>query len=133
MPVISGKAGTLKLAGNTVSPISNWKLTVTSNNKAYAANDTGGSKARVAGVQDCSGSFECKVSDTGNCPVGAGDRSTAQLYVDGSGANYYQVPVIIDRIQVDVDINDGRIVAFAVDFSGNGPLQAFGILATAGN
>jgi hypothetical protein len=129
MPVISGKAGTLLLGGNTVSPISNWKLTITSNNKAYAANDTGGSKARVAGVSDCKGSFECKVADTGNCPVGAGEQSLAQLHVDATGADYYQVPIIIDRIQVDVDINDGQIVAFAIDFSGNGPLQAFGVLA----
>ncbi len=133
MPVISGKAGTLLLGGNTVSPISNWKLTITSNNKAYAANDTGGCKARVAGVQDCSGSFECKVSDSGSCPVGPGDQSTAQLHVDATGADYYQVPIIIDRIRVDVDINDGQIVAFAIDFSGNGTLHAYGILATPGD
>lgn len=129
MAVISGKAGTLKLAGNTVSPISNWKLTISSSNKAYAANDTGGSKARVAGVRDCSGSFECKVSTSGTCPVAPGEQPTAQFHIDGTGANYYQVPIIIDRVQVDVDINDGQIVAFAIDFSGNGALQAMGILA----
>jgi hypothetical protein len=131
MAVLSGKAGTLKLAGASVTPVSNWKLSLTSNNKAYAANDTGGCKSRVPGVQDSSGSFECKVSDSGHCPVAAGDQVTAQLHVDGSGANYYELPIIIDRIQVDVDINDGQIMAFAIDFSGCGAATAHGIVAQA--
>ena len=48
---------------------------------------------------------------------------SAQIARRRDGTDYYQVPIIIDRIQVDVDINDGQIVAFAVDFSGNGPLH----------
>ena len=129
MAVLSGKNGTLTLAGAVVTPISNWKLALVSQNKAYAANDTGGAKCRVAGVADCSGSFECKVSDTGNCPVALGQQVTVQLHIDSTMNNYYEAPIIIDKIDVDCDIANGEIAAFAVSFSGNGAVTVYGILA----
>ena len=132
MSVISGKDGTLHIGDSEVTPMTNWTLEKTSSNKDYAANDTGGSKQRVAGVKDCSGSFEVKATDTGNVPLDEGDPVTLELHVDDSGNNYYQVPAIIDRIQVDVDINQGEIVAYAIDFSGNGPIAAYGVLNKTG-
>jgi len=128
MSVISGKDGTLHIGESEVTPVTNWTLEKTSSNKDYAANDTAGSKKRVAGVKDCSGAFEMKATDSGNVPVDEGDLVTLELHVDDSEGNYYQVPAIIDRIQVDVDINQGEIVAYAVDFSGNGPITAYGVL-----
>jgi hypothetical protein len=130
MAVLSGKSGTLKLAGAVVTPISNWKLELTSDNKAYAANDTAGARKRVAGLKDSAGTLECKVSDTGHCPVERGEQVTAQFHVDGTANNYYEVPIIIDKISVDCDIQDGGIVAFVVAFSGDGAVTGHGILAT---
>lgn len=131
MAAVSGKSGTLKLGAATVAPIAQWKLELTSRHKAYAANDTGGAVKRLAGVDDASGSFQCQVSDSGNCPVRRGQQATAQFHLDASGANYYEVPIIIDRIGVTCDITGGAILAFAVDFSGNGPVSAHGIAAFA--
>ncbi|MGD0897984.1 MAG: hypothetical protein ABR915_09105 [Thermoguttaceae bacterium] len=129
MAVLSGKNGTLFLDATEVTPVVNWKLVTTSNNPDYAANDTGGWKKRAAGVRDASGSLEIKASDDGHCPVEEGDAPTLNLHLDGSGNNYYEVPAIIDKISVDVDISRGEIVAYVVDFSGNGAITRYGIAA----
>ncbi len=132
MAVLSGKNGTLYIGDDEVTPVSNWKLSITGNNPHYVANDTGGWRKRAAGAKDCSGSFEVKVQQGGNCPVEQGDSITLKLHVDDTGDNYYQLPAIIDRIDVDVDISQGRIVAQAVNFSGNGAITSYGVLAKAG-
>ena len=129
MAVLSGKDGTLYIGANEVTPLSNWKLSITSHNPDYAANDTGGWKKRAAGVKDCFGSFEVKVEDGGNSPVEEGDSVALKLHVDATGNNYYDVPAMIDKIEVDVDINQGRIVALAVDFSGNGAVTTYGVVS----
>jgi len=129
MAVLSGKAGTLKLGGGSVAPITHWKLTWASIAKFYAANDTGGAYRRVRGVEDSSGSFVHQVTQGGRCPVERGENVVAQFHVDGSGQNYYEASVIIDAIDVDCDIATGRLVAFAIQFSGDGPVSAHGILA----
>ncbi|NQT36195.1 MAG: hypothetical protein HQ581_01820 [Planctomycetes bacterium] len=132
MSVISGKDGTLYLGEDEVTPVTNWRLVKTSDNKNYAANDTGGAKKRVAGVKDCSGTLEIKADDTANVPVEEGDAVALKLHVDDTGNNYYDVPAMIDRIEVDVDIDRGEIVAYFVAFSGNGTITANGILSTTG-
>jgi hypothetical protein len=129
MAVLSGKNGTLFLGAAEVTPVVNWKLVTTSNNPDYAANDTGGWKKRAAGIRDASGSLEIKASDDRHCPVEEGDAPTLKLHLDGSGNNYYEVPAIIDKISVDVDINRGEIVAYVVDFSGNGAITRYGVVA----
>jgi len=129
MAVLSGKNGTLYLGTSEVTPVSNWRLVSTSTNPDYAANDTGGWKKRAAGVRDAAGSFEVKVTDNQNCPVEEGDMPTLKLHLDQTGNNYYEVPAVIDKISVDVDINRGEIVAYAIDFSGNGPIVRHGIVS----
>ncbi len=130
MAVLSGKSGTLYIGAGEITPVSNWKLVTTSANPEYAANDTGGWKQRAAGVCDAAGSFEVKASDNLNCPVAEGDTPTLELHLDASGENYYEVPAIIDKMSVDVDINRGEIVAYAIEFSGNGPIVRHGVTAT---
>ena len=128
MSVISGKDGTLKLGDTEVTRVTHWKIEKTSGGKAYTANDTGGAKKRVAGVKDCSGRFEIKAGDSDAVPVEEGDVVTLQLHVDDSGANYYEVPAIVDTIRAEVDISEGKTVAHVVAFSGNGPIVPHGIL-----
>jgi hypothetical protein len=129
MAVLSGKNGTLLLNGGEITPVVNWKLVTTSQNPDYAANDTGGWKQRAAGVRDASGSLEIKADDAQHCPVEEGDTATLSLQLDQSGNNFYQVPAIIDKISVDVDINKGELVAYVVEFSGNGQVVRNGIVA----
>ena len=68
----------------------------------------------------------------GHCPVAEGDAVTLNLHVDKSGHNYYAVPTVIDKIEVDVDIAAGRIVAYIIAFSGNGAVTPHGAVGKAG-
>jgi len=131
MAVLSGKDGTLYAGDAEVTPLSNWKLSITADNPHYVANDTGGCKKRVAGARDSSGSFAVKAEEEGKCPVAEGDPVTLKLHVDATGNNYYEVPAIIDKIDVEVDVGEGRMVAFAVAFSGDGPVNTHGVVAKA--
>ena len=131
MAVLSGKSGTLYIGAGEVTPVANWKLRIVSNHRSYTANDTGGSRKRAAGAKDSSGSFRVSVAESGNCPVREGDSVTLKLHVDGTGSNYYQVDVIVDRIDVVTDIHRGEVVAMDVTYSGNGTVTPYGVLAKA--
>ena len=131
MSVISGKDGTLLLGDAEVTRVANWRIEKTGAGRAYTANDTGGARKRVAGVKDCSGRFEIKAADSANAAVEEGDAVTLKLHVDGSGANYYEVPAMIDAVRAEVDISEGKPIAYLVTFSGNGPITAYGILQKA--
>ena len=128
MSILSGKDGTLYLDDGEVTQVTNWRIRKISRNKSYTANDTGGSRKRVSSTKDCSGRFEIKASDTSGITLEEGDLVTLQLHVDDSAANYYQVPAVVDALSVAVDISEGEPVGYVVEFSGNGPMAAYGIL-----
>ena len=69
------------------------------------------------------------MDDGGHCPVAEGDAVTLDLHVDRTGDNYYSAAAIIDKIEVEVDIAAGKIVAYAVEFSGDGAVVPHGILS----
>jgi hypothetical protein len=128
MAVLSGKNGTLKLGATVVTPISDWKLTLRSEQAAYVANDTGGAKRRLSGAEDCSGTFRCSVTDDGRCPVRRNQPVTAQFHVDATMDNYYEASIVVEAIDVECDISSGRVVAFTVTFNGDGPVTPHGVL-----
>ena len=132
MAFISGKDGTLFASDTEVTQLTHWRIEKSVRHKAYTANDTGGSRKRVAGARDCTGRFEIQLTESGNVPVEEGDAVTLELHVDDSGNNYYEVPAVIDRVRAETDVSEGKTVAQSIDFSGNGPIAAFGILAGTG-
>ncbi len=132
MAVLTGKDGTLYLGPSEITPVSNWVLKILGNQRPYVANDTGGWKKRAAGSKDCWGSFTVSVTDSGSCPIEEGDSATLKLHVDGTGNNYYQVEAIIDRIGAETDVTGGKLVALKIEFSGNGSVTPYGVLAVGG-
>ncbi len=113
MAVISGKDGNLTRDGVQLCPIINWTLSRTSNNPDYAANDTGGKKARVKGVTDSSGTF---ILNSEAAPVAEGDKIVLLLE---TGVSSYSEDAIVDEISTECDITDGGIVAWTVNWSGD--------------
>jgi len=128
MALLSGKDGTVRLAGGELLRVSQWRIEKTSHNKSYAANDTGGARMRVPGVKDCTGRLEIKADDAAAAPVGEGDVLALELHADDSAENYYELSAIVDAVRVEVDVAQARPVAYLVAFSGNGPITAHGIL-----
>ena len=128
MPVLTGKDGTLRLGGAEVLHLASWQIEKTAATRAYTANDTGGARARVAGVKDCTGRLEIKATDSGKVPLAEGDVVALSLVADDSGRNYYELSAVIDAVRVEVDISDAKPVAYLVRFSGSGPITAHGVL-----
>ena len=116
MAVISGKDGTVSFGGSAVADCTSWSITTTSNNPAYGSCDTGGWKKRVAGIKDSSGTFTAKYN--GAIAMAAGDTGSGVFTVDGTAT--YTVPIIIDQVQLEVDMDDGDVVGYSVDWSGDG-------------
>jgi hypothetical protein len=129
MAILNGKNGTLYVAAAEATPLSHWRLVTRVRRRSYAANDTGGWKRRIAGPRDCAGRFELKASDDRHCPVAEGDAVALRLHVDRTGENYYDVPALVTRIAVEVDIGTRKIVSYHVRFAGNGPVVKHGVLA----
>ncbi len=128
MPVLSGKNGTLRLGGAEVLHLTFWQIEKTAANRAYAANDTGGAKRRVAGVKDCAGRLEVKATDAAKVPVAEGDAVALALHADDSGENYYELSAVVDSVRVEVDVSEGKPVAYGIRFSADGPVAAHGVL-----
>ena len=128
MPVLSGKNGTLRLGGAEVLRVTFWQIEKTAANRAYAANDTGGAKRRVSGVKDCFGRLEIKATDTAKVPLSEGDLVALALHADDSGQNYYGLSAVVDSLRVEVDISEGKPIAYGIRFSADGPVAAHGIL-----
>ena len=115
---ISGKNGTVEFDGTTILDATSWSITQTSNNPAFGSTDTQGHKTRVGGVKDNTGTFNAKYN--GAIPLDAGDSGDGVFTVDGTAT--YTVPIIIDQIALEVDMDDGDVVGYAVDWSGCGPV-----------
>ncbi len=128
MATLSGKTGTLRMGSATVLHVSRWQIEKIAQNKAYTANDTGGAKKRVPGAKDSAGRIEIKATDAQPIPVAEGAVVALALHADDTERNYYELSAIIDAIRTEIDISDGSPVAYLIDFSGNGPMVAYGIL-----
>ena len=116
MAVISGKNGTISFGGSSVADCTGWSITTTSNNPAYGSCDTAGWKKRVAGIKDSSGNFTAKYN--GAIAIAAGDTGSGVFTIDGSAT--YTVPIIVDQVQLEVDMDEGDTVGYSIDWSGNG-------------
>jgi hypothetical protein len=113
MAVISGKDGTITIDAVQETPVHDWTLETSANIDKYGANDTSGWKKGVVGVKDSTGAFN--MSDLPS--VNEGDKVTFVGYTD---QDIYTVDVIIERIRVNVDMNDGTRVGWNITFTGNG-------------
>jgi len=120
MAVLSGKSGTVKEGTNTLAHITRWRLTHRANNSAWASSSTAGYKQRVAGVRDWSGSFAAVYDNATPLPVVVGNNYTLHLTTDGT--DEFTGPAIIDNLEFEVDIDDGKVIGWTAEFSGNGAL-----------
>jgi hypothetical protein len=123
---ISGQDGDVVISGQALYELKKWSASFKSANQAYGSNATAGYKKRVAGIKDCSGSCD-GVWDPGNPIYGTGgvagqvrEGMAPQVYLYIDAAQYWNVPCMVDDFKIDVDLDNGDIVGWAFNFSGNG-------------
>jgi hypothetical protein len=120
MAGLSGKNGKVQSGGADLAEVTHWTFNPTSNNPAWHGSGGGGTKQRVAGVKDGSGTVDFKYDDADKIhdAINEGDSVTLNLYVDAN--SFFAVPALVDGISYDVDIDDGEAVSGTIDFSANG-------------
>ncbi len=118
MAAISGKDGSVTWNAGNVSHITHWTCTETANNSAWASSSTAGYKNRVAGVKDWRGTFSAKYDGTITPTVG----QAAALVLKLDATEQLSGNAIIDSIELEVDIDEGEVVGYRCEFSGNGAL-----------
>lgn len=127
MGAISGIGGFVEASGGAgpddgskIAEITTWTFTTTSNNSAWASSTDPGYKKRVGGVRDCSGTvngkFNGDIEQYNDLEAGSSVTLTLKI----NTANYYAVPAIIDEFNIEVDMDNGEVVGWSMNFSGNG-------------
>lgn len=121
---ISGKDGDVIVDGIAVWEAKKWSFTPKSNNPSYASNKTAGYKRRVAGIKDGTGNIEGvwnpgqPVYGTGSGQISEGKEINPYLYINDN--QYFDVPALADDFAIDVDMDNGDIVAWTSAFGSNG-------------
>ena len=120
MAAASGQYGQIKIGGSTLVECTEWTMNEEAAEHAYASCATSGWRKRVAGTKDVSGTaggiFD--PADPIHGYVNIGDSVTLLLYY--SASKYHSVPAVILSIETNVNIEDGEIVRWTINWGGNG-------------
>lgn len=125
MSATSGQYGKILIGTSNIVECQGWTLNRTAQDHAYATCATTGLggrkyKKRVAGPGDFTGSMKGLQDPTDPIDdyIREGDFVTLHLY--WAPAKYYEAPVMITNLRVEVDIDSGAPVPWEADFGGNG-------------
>lgn len=126
MAAISGKNGSVETTSGSgggdgaQTEITGWTFNTTSNNPSWASSTNPGYKKRVAGVKDGSGTVNGKY-DSSNAIFDTFEPGvTVTLTLKLNNSNYYEVPAIVDDFNLEVDMDNGDVVGWSMNFSTNG-------------
>lgn len=120
MAKISGKNGKILVGSSTLPGIRKWSADLKSNNPQFATSDAPGHKVSVAGVKSGTVSFEA-VLDDGDViyeDYKPGQEVTLKLYENAT--RFWIVPVRIEGIKGEADINDGGELVVPYEATCNG-------------
>lgn len=116
----SGKNGKVQIGSSDLTEIKNWKLNVKSNNAQFGSSASAGHKKSVAGTKSGTVSFQIVLAaeDLIWDRLRPGDAVTLKLVYAAS--ELFTVPVRIEDMDFNVDVNDGGEVTCDVSASTNG-------------
>lgn len=120
MAVISGKQGKVLLGATALADVTKWSLEVSANVSKWGGSATAGYKKAVGGTLDGSGTIEGKIDTADEIydKLVPGTAYTLKLYENAT--LYWNVPCVIEKISIDVDIDDGEALSWSADFQTDG-------------
>lgn len=120
MSVISGNYGQVLVNSSELIEVTNWKFSKKANLHAWCSSSCNGYSRITAGTKSGSGSLSglYDVDDPIDSHLDIGDDATALLYYSDSA--YFSVPLTVESIDIEVDINDGAPVSFELAFQTDG-------------
>jgi hypothetical protein len=108
----------VKIGDATVAEVTKWSFIKQAASSRYASSSTGGFKRSIAGVKSGNGQIEFKFDMAADSPLAEGAAVTLLLYLDVT--HFYSVPAIITRVEVEVNIDTGDVIAGAANFDTDG-------------
>jgi hypothetical protein len=122
MPVKTGVDGFVQLSGGAspYADIQGWEINLNANPKSYGSSSTAGHKASVAGVRQCTCSFNAilNTDEPVYDSLKVGDQLTLLLYEDDS--RKWTVPVTISTMGETVDMDEGELISVPIEAVSNG-------------
>jgi hypothetical protein len=120
MGAASGQYGTVHIGSSELLEVQSWKFSRKAAVHQYASNTTGGHKKTVTGVKSGSGSISGAYDpdDPVDDHIEEGDSVTAKLYT--TATKYYTVPMVIENLDLEVDLDEGDIIGWEASFVADG-------------
>jgi len=117
---VSGQYGTLKIGSSEILEVYKWSFSRKAAVHTRSTNADSGYKCAVAGTKSGSGSIAGNYdpADPVDDHFEEGDSITALLYT--TAAKYFSVPMMIESLDYEVDIDEGAIVGWEAAFQTNG-------------
>lgn len=138
MATTSGKGGTVLwgsssgINGTEMAAVLGWSMTQRAIVHAYHASSGSGTegsgyKDRLTGPQDWSATVRCKYDAATNVVPVIGETVEVTLHVDDGVAlsgqhDRYYAQCVAENVELEVDVDDGKVVAFVLSISGSGAL-----------
>lgn len=114
----SGKGGKVLISTNSIGEVGKWTFRKQVEEDSWASSETGGFKMDTPGVKSGDGTINFKLDSSAAFPALEGAQVTLLLYVDST--NFYSVPATMREVQIEVDIDGGKVITGTANFKTNG-------------
>ncbi len=124
MAYLSGQNGKVTLGSVTIAEVTHWTFTDRTKLSEWSSTDTPGYLKRVGSVADAGGSFDFRLDlaspqwDSAGGIVSSGMEYTGYFYVDAT--HYITVPLFIQEVTYDVDIDNGPAITGKATWASTG-------------
>ena len=120
MTMQSGKDGKVLIGATPIADVVRWTFRSTARGVAYASNKTGERLRQVPGTQSGTGTiaFQFNAAAPATSPLAAGSAVTLLLHLDAT--KHYEVPAVIEHVELQVDIDTGALIGGSAQFATDG-------------
>lgn len=126
MSVRSGQFGTVAIGSSELVEVLNWKFSRKVTVHQSNTNTDGGYKKATAGPKSGTVQFsgEVDMDDMPDDHFEEGDSIVFKGYVNAT--QYYLIPCVVESLDIEVDIDDGKPVSWSCSATTNGQWQFVG-------
>ena len=120
MTMQSGKDGKVLSGATPIADVVRWTFRAMARSVAYASNKTGERLRQVPGTQSGTGTiaFQFNAASPATSPLAAGSAVTLLLHLDAT--KYYEMPAVIEQLELQVDIDTGALIGGSAQFATDG-------------
>ncbi len=120
MTMQSGKDGKVLSGATPIADVVRWTFRTMTRSVAYASNKTAERVRQVPGARSGSGTiaFQFNPAAPATSPLAAGSAVTLLLHLDAT--KHYEVPAVIEHVELQVDIDTGALIGGSAQFATDG-------------